>query len=168
MRRSISAVRPSICSAFILIMTWLIDDLLINTSCPTPRMLTCTRLADSVGHFSCCPCFPNLELCTLTKVYICHINYFDASVKSQFGQLSSIPGMWSAPGYSGSASVGNLKLWAERWIMFIFMGMKSGAEGARIERAQRVWGAAGITWADLKQCAGTAKLCRSQILEEKV
>lgn len=40
--------------------------------------------------------------------------------------------MWSAPGYSGSASVGNLKLkrvWAERWIMFIFMDHEIGSGG---------------------------------------
>lgn len=49
--------------------------------------------------------------------------------------------------------------------MFIFMDHEIGSGGG--EDREGTESLAGITWADLKQCAGTAKLCRSQILEGK-
>lgn len=85
------------------------DDLWMNTSCSNTSHRWRAQLADAAGHFSCRPCFAIRELCTLTKSLHPPHQLFWCRCQGRFVQLSSIPGMWSAPGYSGAASVGNLK-----------------------------------------------------------
>lgn len=55
-------------------------DLLINTSCPTPRAGDVHSWLTLRDISPAALCLPILELCTLRKSCMCHIGYFDARV----------------------------------------------------------------------------------------
>lgn len=125
------------------------DDLLINTSCPARGYCWRAQLADAAGHFLLLPLLPQiLELCTLReKACICHINRFWCQCqRGQFGQLSSIPGMWSCPRLLRLGwilvTLNSNESEQERRIRFIFMGveMESGGEG---------WESLGSSWSNV-------------------